>query len=109
MERRFVTALYNCDRGGAKAFKRIHCRSSVAIGLASIREHIDHLAAADGVLQPFPVISIVELAMQAGEKPALAMVGEQKTREFLGKYIVRPHRIPGLGRHFILDRKSKRL
>ena len=59
--------------------------------LASIREHVDHLARPNRLLQLFPVIGLIEIAMQLAEEPALLDIGEQERRKLLGEYIQRRH------------------
>src|SRR5690606_28444390 len=89
-----------CDPRVWQAFSANATASSGT--LSAIREYVDHLAFADGVLQPFPVVGVVQLAMQLGKQTPLLDIGEQKARKLLGKHIVGTHRIPGLGRHLVL-------
>ena len=90
--RRFTSAT---ERAPGRSTDFADGTASVAVGLAPIGEDVDHLALADGILQPFPVIGVVELPVQAGEESTLAEIGEQKAWKFLGKDVIGPTEYQG--------------
>src|SRR3990167_11207098 len=61
----------------------------VSLVLAPIGEYIDDLTGANRLLQAFPVIGVIQLAMQLVEQLALLHIGKQEWWKLLGEHIQR--------------------